>query len=117
MEAYWHARSLVDPVLLVPIEDDGVDDQDAYAISAEAPAKLVAHDAREALREALLRLPERDRQVVLLYYARDCSLAEIGAILDVSPSRVCQILTAARERLRKAIGREFGMGDLREGVA
>jgi DNA-directed RNA polymerase specialized sigma subunit len=41
---------------------------------------------------------------VLLYYARDCSLAEIGAILEVTPSRVSQILTEARTRLRKVIG-------------
>lgn len=61
-------------------------------------------DARAALRAAITSLPTRERQVVLLYYARDCSLAEIGAVLDVTPSRVCQVLSSARVKLRKAIG-------------
>jgi len=105
----------VDPVCLVSITEQPEDD--AFAHAAEAPGLLMADDARALLREALERLPERDRQVVLLYYARDCSLAEIGEILDVTPSRVCQILGAARERMRKALAREIDSKDIQEGAA
>jgi len=73
-----------------------------------------AHDVRELLRDAIARLSERERNVILLYYARDCSLAEIAAILEVTPSRISQILTSARERLRKALGHDFERPDLLE---
>jgi RNA polymerase sigma factor (sigma-70 family) len=68
---------------------------------------FLARDARATLRQAIANLPERERHVILLYYARDLSLAEVGAVLEVTPSRVCQILTDARNRLRKALGRDL----------
>lgn len=121
LEAYWEARSFADPVMLVSLgawgEDAEEEEDDAFLQPAEAPARLLDLDVRRALREAITRLPERDRQVVLLYYARDCSLAEIGAILEVTPSRVSQILTAARERLKKSLVLEIDMHDLQEGAA
>jgi RNA polymerase sigma factor for flagellar operon FliA len=115
LDGYWRARGWTEAVQLVPVDEES--DADVYAREPEAPAVMTVHDTREALRAALLRLPERERQVVLLYYSRDASLAEIGAILEVTPSRVCQILSAARDRLRKAIGREVGADDLQEGAA
>lgn len=115
LDGYWRARGWVEPVQLVEVAEAA--DPGAYAVEPEAPVVMTARDTREALRAALLRLPERERQVVLLYYSRDCSLAEIGAILEVTPSRVCQILAGARDRLRKAIGREVGADDLQEGAA
>ncbi|MDP2307134.1 MAG: sigma-70 family RNA polymerase sigma factor [Pseudomonadota bacterium] len=121
LDAYWEARGFADPVVLVSLgryyEDSPEDDDEAFLQPAEAPARLLDLDVRRALRDAIGRLPERDRQVVLLYYARDCSLAEIGAILEVTPSRVSQLLTAARERLKKSLVREIDMDDLQEGAA
>lgn len=120
LDAYWEARGFADAIVMVPLdfEADGADDDlGAFLHPAEAPARLLDLDVRRALRDAITRLPERDRQVVLLYYARDCSLAEIGAILEVTPSRVSQLLTAARERLKKALVREIDMDDLQEGAA
>ena len=55
---------------------------------------------------AVTKLPERLQQVLSLYYAEECTLREIGVILDVSESRVCQLHTEAVHRLRAAIGRE-----------
>ena len=48
-------------------------------------------------------LPERERLAVLLYYGRDCSLAEVAVLFEVSPSRVCQLLSMARGRLKSAL--------------
>jgi RNA polymerase sigma factor for flagellar operon FliA len=48
-------------------------------------------------------LPERERVVVTLYYYEDLSLKEIGSILGVSESRVCQIHTKATANLRAAL--------------
>ena len=101
MAEYWRRRQVAEPVSLLPLPEK----LEALPVQApEAPSRMLAADARQALRDALARLPERERMVVHLYYGRDCSLAEIGAILEVSPSRVCQLLTDARARLRRYIG-------------
>jgi RNA polymerase sigma factor for flagellar operon FliA len=52
---------------------------------------------------AIGTLPERERVVVTLYYYEDLSLKEIGSILGVSESRVCQIHTKATANLRAAL--------------
>jgi RNA polymerase sigma factor for flagellar operon FliA len=45
-------------------------------------------------------LPERERLVLSLYYEQELNLKEIGAVLGVSESRVCQIHGQAMVRLR-----------------
>lgn len=99
---YWRQRQVAEPVRLTPLPDE---EPETIAVTPEAPRRMLAVDERQTLRDALARLPERERIVVHLYYSRDCSLAEIGAIRDMSPSRVCQVLTEARARLRRFIGR------------
>ncbi|MGW3469231.1 RNA polymerase sigma factor WhiG [Saccharopolyspora sp. NPDC000995] len=68
---------------------------------AEDPvAALVDRDSRRQLAEAVERLSERDRVVVTLYYFENLTLAEIGKVLGVTESRVCQLHTRAVLRLR-----------------
>jgi RNA polymerase sigma factor FliA len=55
---------------------------------------------RRQLAEAIAQLGERDRTVVTLYYFENLTLAEIGKVLGVSESRVCQLHTRAVLRLR-----------------
>lgn len=55
---------------------------------------------RDALAGAINVLPEREKLVLSLYYDEDMNLREIGAVLDVSESRVCQIHGQALVRLR-----------------
>jgi RNA polymerase sigma factor for flagellar operon FliA len=52
------------------------------------------------LAEAIASLPEREKLVLSLYYNEEMNLREIGAVLDVSESRVCQIHGQALLRLR-----------------
>jgi len=52
---------------------------------------------------AIGTLPERERMVITLYYYEDLSLKEIGLILGVSESRVCQIHTKAVVNLRASL--------------
>jgi RNA polymerase sigma factor for flagellar operon FliA len=56
--------------------------------------------------EAIKTLPERLQLVLALYYQEERSMREIGIVLDVSESRVCQLHTEAIHRLRAAAGRE-----------
>ena len=49
---------------------------------------------------AINGLPEREKLVLSLYYDEDMNLREIGEVLEVSESRVCQIHGQALVRLR-----------------
>ena len=57
---------------------------------------------REALAEAISRLPEREKLVVTLYYYEELTLREIGEVLGVTESRVSQLHTKAILRLKVA---------------
>ncbi len=55
---------------------------------------------REALARAIADLPERERLVMSLYYQEELNLKEIGAVLKVTESRVCQLHGQALTRLK-----------------
>lgn len=58
---------------------------------------------RTALVEAIAELPEREKMVMAMYYQEDLNLKEIGAVLGVSESRVCQLHSQAILRLRSML--------------
>jgi RNA polymerase sigma factor FliA len=62
--------------------------------------QLEASAFRTALAEAIEALPERERLVMGLYYDEELNLREVGAVLGVSESRVCQIHGQALLRLK-----------------
>ncbi|MFN7136317.1 MAG: RNA polymerase sigma factor FliA [Thermomonas sp.] len=65
------------------------------------PARRFEQSAfRVALGEAIDNLPEREKMVLSLYYEQELNLREIGSVLNVSESRVCQIHGQAMLRLR-----------------
>jgi RNA polymerase sigma factor for flagellar operon FliA len=57
-------------------------------------------ETRYFLSDAINRLPERERLVVTLYYFEGLTLAEIGDVLGVTESRICQIHTKSVMSLR-----------------
>jgi RNA polymerase sigma factor for flagellar operon FliA len=61
---------------------------------------LQKDDFKQGLAKAIKGLPERERLVMALYYDEELNLREIGEILGVSESRVCQIHGQALIRLR-----------------
>ena len=63
-------------------------------------AQLMESGFRHQLVAAIAELPERDRLLLNLYYEEELNLREIGAILEVSQSRVCQLHSQAISRLR-----------------
>jgi RNA polymerase sigma factor for flagellar operon FliA len=58
---------------------------------------------RAAVATAINALPERERLVMSLYYEQELNLREIGGVLDVTESRVCQIHAQAVSRLRSRL--------------
>ncbi len=71
-------------------------------------AELRAHLAR-----AVAALPARERQILSLYYEHELTLAEIGAVIGVSESRVSQLRTQAIARLRASLRRILRVSEAR----
>jgi len=63
-------------------------------------AAYEVEEMRQLLADAINRLPEREKMVLTLYYYEGLTLAEIGSILGVTESRVCQIHTKSVIQLR-----------------
>ena len=66
----------------------------------EPQTALAQTELKEALGEAIARLPEREKLVVTLYYYEELTLREIGEVLGVTESRVSQLHTKAILRLK-----------------
>jgi RNA polymerase sigma factor for flagellar operon FliA len=65
--------------------------------------KLLDKDMRDVLVRAIEDLPEREKTVMGLYYEQELNLREIGEVLGVSESRVCQLHSQAVARLRSRL--------------
>ena len=60
---------------------------------------LLVSETEQTLGSAIERLPEKERLAVTLYYYEEMTMREIGEVLNVSESRVCQIHSSAILRL------------------
>lgn len=69
-------------------------------MEAEPLDSLSREGFQQALANAIMKLPERERLIVSLYYDDELNLREIGEVLNISESRVSQINTQAVLRLR-----------------
>jgi RNA polymerase sigma factor FliA len=64
---------------------------------------IEAEEMKQILSEAINRLPEREKIVITLYYYEGLTLAEIGQVLGVTESRICQMHTKAVLAMRSKI--------------
>ncbi|RME34722.1 MAG: RNA polymerase sigma factor FliA [Gammaproteobacteria bacterium] len=81
----------------------GSDERMSQGLSDTIPGPLEStenDDFRRGLARAIAGLPERERLVMSLYYDEELNLREIGEVLGVSESRVCQIHAQALIRIR-----------------
>lgn len=86
-------------------EEGDEDFFDRYDSDKEADPLLILQDGnfRSALIDAIERLPERERLLMAMHYEQEMNLREIGEVLGVSESRVCQLHSQAVSRLRAAL--------------
>jgi RNA polymerase sigma factor for flagellar operon FliA len=80
--------------LIDTIEDTGATDPQG---------SLSRTEVKEAIGEAMARLPEREKLVVTLYYYEELTLREIGEVLGVTESRVSQLHSKAILRLKSRL--------------
>jgi RNA polymerase sigma factor for flagellar operon FliA len=83
---------------------DTIEDESA----PDPQGTLSVTEQKEAVAEAIQRLPEREKLVVTLYYYEELTLREIGEVLGVTESRVSQLHTKAILRLKAHIASASG---------
>jgi len=105
-------RSVIDeaqPVYLEPLDAVYSDRSAAFASEeCDALAVLERENLRDALAQAIARLPQREALVLHLYFIEELTLDEIGQTLEVGAARVCQIKKQAVDRLRAKLGPVWG---------
>jgi RNA polymerase sigma factor for flagellar operon FliA len=68
---------------------------------AAGPFEMLAdRDFKQALTRAVGELPDREKMLMGMYYEQEMNFKEIGAVLGVSESRICQLHGQAVARLR-----------------
>jgi RNA polymerase sigma factor for flagellar operon FliA len=102
------ARSDIGSLNTVVLADDdtAIERIDTLASSdreADPESATMREHAKERFREAFARLPERDRKVAVMLYVHNLALREIGEVLGVTESRVCQIHGQLKRRLREQL--------------
>lgn len=78
---------------------DTIEDKNSERPDEEVEKK----DAKRELEQALKRLPERERALLVLYYHENMTLKQIGDTINISESRVCQLHAQAIMKLRNIL--------------
>lgn len=84
-------------------EDEDFFERHCADDSSEPFANLHDERFRAKLVEAISILPEREKLMMAMYYEEELNLREIGEVLGVSESRVCQLHSQAMARLRSKL--------------
>jgi len=77
---------------------------DRFSNDTPSPVEQLQEEQfRHHLVDAIGNLPEREQLIMSLYYEEELNLKEIGAVLNVSESRISQLLSQAHARLRSRL--------------
>jgi RNA polymerase sigma factor for flagellar operon FliA len=79
------------------------------AIATPGPdVEAERQDLLECMAQAIQELPDKEKEIIALYYNEELTLKEIGAVLGISESRVCQIHSRAVFNLRQKMQLNMG---------
>jgi RNA polymerase sigma factor for flagellar operon FliA len=108
LPTYWTWVSTMEGTSVVSIHESPIADNDGGTLeeTLDNPEAMLPGDAleadeeRELLRAAIAELPEKERTVLALYFFEELTLKQIGEVLKLTESRVCQIRTQTLRKLR-----------------
>ena len=107
LDSFHKERTHAHRFQTVSLESQLPDTVDMSAGDVNEPeANLEGGQMMEALADSIESLPEREKTIVSLYYVEEMNLKEIGAVLEISESRVSQILSNTIKRLRQHLDSE-----------
>jgi RNA polymerase sigma factor for flagellar operon FliA len=69
---------------------------------------LSGDELKDRMTEEVERLPERDRMILSLYYEQELTMKEIGKVLGITESRICQIHTRTMRELERRLRHHLG---------
>ncbi len=84
-------------------DDDSLSETSSNVSTINPVEKVQKIQFREQLVSAINILPKREKLIISLYYDEELNLREIGEVLDISESRVSQLLGQGHLRMRKFI--------------
>lgn len=70
------------------------------------PAKVFEFMEADDLTQAILKLPTKHKEVILLHFYQDMTMREIASVLDLSASTIQKRVKAACSKLKKMLGKE-----------
>jgi RNA polymerase sigma factor for flagellar operon FliA len=103
VEEYHDLLSDTNNGLILPLEqlaEEGWEPQGVDRSSNGPYLEAIYGEQLDALIEAIEYLPEREKLLMALYYQEDLNLKEIGLLMGVSESRICQLHSQAVGRIR-----------------
>ena len=112
LDEYHDELEVLTQVSFVDWDEIGLDQHLGRANdNGGAAAELERRQLGQALQQAVGELPERDAQILSLYYVEELTYAEVAEVLGVSESRVCQLHARALARLKAAMHEEGNAGE------
>lgn len=105
IEEYHHMLLASNSGFLVSFDELGVNkvEQDINGHYSSPLAELIEESEQGRVVDAISGLPEKEQQMLALYYQEEMTLKEIGAVFGVSESRISQIHSQALARLRVSL--------------
>ena len=112
LDQYWVALDQVKPISHASIDStEGEGDDESRPLlerlmdpsNQDADSAMIIAEVKNQLQQCIQELPDRQRKCILMYYGKEMSLAEISKVYGVTVSRVSQILSEGREKLRRKL--------------
>jgi RNA polymerase sigma factor for flagellar operon FliA len=102
------ARSDVTSLNAVVLSDDATEIERGDTLVSgdhelDPEAAAAKSEAKGRFRRIFATLPQREREIAVMLYVKNLTLAEIGEVLGVSESRVCQIHGQTKKKLRQTL--------------
>lgn len=113
LEELYRTLSTANTMHMINIEDLGITNREGETLDIlecisggsdkDVIDELNLKELRAALGRAIDELPEKERLVLTFYYYEELTMKEIGKVLDISESRVCQLHGKALLKLRSVM--------------
>ncbi|MEW6258621.1 MAG: FliA/WhiG family RNA polymerase sigma factor [Thermodesulfobacteriota bacterium] len=107
-------------VSIVSLEEFGIEEGEEKDICLNALAdpsesdpseEIIRLQLKQMLSDGIRKLTQREQTVLSLYYVEELTLKEIGKVLDLTESRICQIHSQALSKLRQMLRKRMGWSD------
>jgi RNA polymerase sigma factor for flagellar operon FliA len=93
------------------VDEDELDTYIPYAPEDDPFFQCSRSEMKQLLADAISHLPERERQILALYYYEELTMREIGAVMGVVESRVSQIHSGALLKLRSRLQNKLAIAN------